>query len=41
VYSFFGLNEVAQAIVAAKNRGVKVRVVYDDRVSTKFNADSS
>ncbi len=31
VYSFFGLSEVANAIVAAKNRGVKVRVVYDNR----------
>ncbi len=31
VYSFFGLNDVANAIVAAKNRGVKVRVVYDAR----------
>lgn len=31
VYSFFGMSEVANAIVAAKNRGVKVRVVYDDR----------
>ena len=31
VYSFFGLNDVANAIVAAKNRGVKVRVVYDSR----------
>ncbi|MBL1211981.1 MAG: T9SS type A sorting domain-containing protein [Ignavibacteriae bacterium] len=31
VYSFFGLNDVANTIVAAKNRGVKVRVVYDAR----------
>ncbi|MCB9210603.1 MAG: T9SS type A sorting domain-containing protein [Ignavibacteriales bacterium] len=32
VYSFYGLNEVANAIISAKNnRGVKVRVVYDSR----------
>jgi hypothetical protein len=31
VYSFFGLNDVANTIVAAKNRGVKVRIVYDAR----------
>ena len=31
VYSFFGMPEIADAIVAAKNRGVKVRVVYDNR----------
>ncbi len=33
VYSFFGMPEVADAIVAAKNRGVKVRVVYDNRTT--------
>lgn len=32
VYSFYGLNDVANAIISAKNdRGVKVRVVYDSR----------
>ncbi|MBU1098313.1 MAG: T9SS type A sorting domain-containing protein [Bacteroidetes bacterium] len=31
VYSFFGLNDVANSIVTAKKRGVKVRVVYDSR----------
>lgn len=31
LYSFFGMDEIANAIVAAKNRGVKVRVVYDNR----------
>jgi len=32
VYSFYGLNEVANAIISAKDdRGVKVRVVYDSR----------
>jgi phosphatidylserine/phosphatidylglycerophosphate/cardiolipin synthase-like enzyme len=31
VYSFFGMPEIADAIIAAKNRGVKVRVVYDNR----------
>lgn len=31
LYSFFGLPDVEQAIVAAKNRGVKVRFVYDQR----------
>ena len=33
VYSFFGMPEVADAIIAAKNRGVKVRVVYDNRAT--------
>lgn len=33
VYSFFGLPEVANAIIGAKNRGVKVRVVYDSRTT--------
>ena len=33
VYSFFGMPDVADAIVAAKNRGVKVRVVYDNRTT--------
>lgn len=31
VYSFFGLDDVADAIIAAKNRGVRVRVVYHNR----------
>lgn len=31
LYSFFGVPDVADAIVSAKNRGVKVRVVYDHR----------
>ena len=32
VYSFYGLNDVANAIISAKNdRNVKVRVVYDSR----------
>ncbi len=33
VYSFFGMPEVADAIIAAKNRGAKVRVVYDNRAT--------
>ena len=33
VYSFFGMPEVADAMIAAKNRGVKVRVVYDNRTT--------
>ncbi|NOX65084.1 MAG: T9SS type A sorting domain-containing protein [Chlorobi bacterium] len=31
LYSFFGLPNVEAAIIAAKNRGVKVRFVYDQR----------
>lgn len=31
LYSFFGMDDVADAIIAAKDRGVKVRIVYDDR----------
>ena len=31
LYSFFGMPEIADAIVLAKNRGVKVRVAYDHR----------
>lgn len=31
VYSFYNMNDVADAIIIAKNRGVKVRVVYDSR----------
>ena len=31
LYSFFGMQDVADAIILAKNRGVKVRVVYDSR----------
>ncbi len=33
LYSFFGLPDVADAIIAAKNRGVKIRVVYDNRTT--------
>ncbi|GMU96290.1 phospholipase D-like domain-containing protein [Ignavibacterium album] len=33
VYSFADLPDVANAIIAAKNRGVKVRVVYDNRTT--------
>ncbi len=33
LYSFFGMPEVADAIIAAKNRGVKVRVVYENRTT--------
>ncbi len=31
LYSFFGINQIPDAIIAAKNRGVKVRFVYDNR----------
>ncbi len=31
LYSFFGMQDVADALILAKNRGVKVRVVYDSR----------
>ncbi len=31
LYSFYGLPDVEAAIIAAKNRGVKVRFVYDQR----------
>jgi phosphatidylserine/phosphatidylglycerophosphate/cardiolipin synthase-like enzyme len=31
LYSFFGMKDVADALVVAKNRGVKVRVVYENR----------
>ncbi|RJP64180.1 MAG: T9SS C-terminal target domain-containing protein [Ignavibacteriales bacterium] len=31
LYSFFGMNDIANAIIAAKNRGVNVRIVYDNR----------
>lgn len=31
LYSFYGMQDVADAIILAKNRGVKVRVVYDSR----------
>jgi len=37
LYSFFGLNDVANALITAKNRGVKVRFVYDSR-TTQNNA---
>ncbi len=33
LYSFFGMPNIASAIVAAKNRGVKVRAVYDNRTT--------
>ncbi len=33
VYSFFGLPNVADALVVAKNRGVRIRVVYDSRTT--------
>lgn len=33
LYSFFGMPNVADAIVAAYNRGVKVRIVYADRTT--------
>jgi hypothetical protein len=33
LYSFFGMQDVAEAIILAKNRGVKVRVVYDNRTT--------
>ncbi|WP_304130968.1 phospholipase D-like domain-containing protein [Ignavibacterium album] len=33
VYSFADLPDVANAIIAAKNRGVKLRVVYDNRTT--------
>lgn len=33
LYSFFGMSDVATALVVAKNRGVKVRVVYDSRTT--------
>lgn len=33
LYSFFGLSDVADALIAARNRGVKVRVVYDNRTT--------
>ena len=32
LYSFYGVPDVEQAIIAAKNRGVKVRFVYENRV---------
>lgn len=33
VYSFDGLSDVANALVLAKNRGVKIRVAYDNRTT--------
>lgn len=33
VYSFTGLSNVISALITAKNRGVKVRVVYDSRTN--------
>jgi len=39
LYSFFDLPQVADALVAAKNRGVKIRFVYDNR-TTQNNAQT-
>ncbi|WP_337866250.1 phospholipase D-like domain-containing protein [Ignavibacterium sp.] len=33
VYSFSDMPDIANALIAAKNRGVKVRVVYDNRTT--------
>lgn len=33
LYSFFGLSDVANALITAKNRGVKIRFVYDSRTN--------
>ncbi len=33
LYSFFDLPNIADALVAAKNRGVKIRFVYDNRTT--------
>ncbi len=33
VYSFSGMPNVADALIVAKNRGVKIRVVYDSRTT--------
>lgn len=33
VYSFTGLNDAIAALLTAKNRGVKIRVVYDSRTN--------
>lgn len=33
VYSFTGLNNVISALITAKNRGVRIRVVYDSRTN--------
>lgn len=33
VYSFSGMPNIANALVIAKNRGVKIRVVYDNRTT--------
>lgn len=33
LYSFFGLNNVQNALIAAKQRGVKIRFVYDHRTT--------
>jgi phosphatidylserine/phosphatidylglycerophosphate/cardiolipin synthase-like enzyme len=32
LYSFSGMPDVANALIAAKDRGVKIRVVYDSRI---------
>ena len=31
LYSFFGITDIENALIAAKNRGVKIRLVYDNR----------
>ena len=31
LYSFFGINEITNALIAAHHRGVKIRFVYDNR----------
>ena len=31
LYSFFGIADIENALIAAKNRGVKIRLVYDNR----------
>jgi uncharacterized membrane protein len=39
VYSFSGMPDVANALIVAKNRGVKIRLVYDSR-NTQDNIQS-
>ena len=39
LYSFFGMPDIADAIILAKNRGVKVRVVYDNRTTQNSMQD--
>ncbi len=31
LYSFFGITDITNALIAAKDRGVKIRLVYDNR----------